>query len=66
MNYKTFKTLVFDSITEHDGDLSWYQLNRLLVWVNPEMAASLTPALVELEKEGKICRVEGANSFGTC
>jgi hypothetical protein len=62
MDYNAFKTLVMDAIASHDGDLSWYQLDRLLVWVNPEMSASLMPALAELEKEGKIFRVEDANS----
>lgn len=62
MDFDSFKALVFAATTERDGAWSWHQLDRHLVVTSPEMIGEMTPALRDLEAEGKILSIpNGAN-----
>jgi len=54
MDYESFKELVFSAIATHDGEWSWYQLDRHLSQRNPEMMGHLMAALGELQDAGRI------------
>lgn len=54
MNISEFRNLLLTKIAEHDGQWSWYQLDRAVISKNPTMNMSLMPTLQSLESEGLI------------
>lgn len=64
MDFNAFKALVFSAVAEHDGDWSWYQLDRHLARTWPEMMGDLMPALRQLEAEGRIRPVPSGENPG--
>lgn len=64
MDYGGFKSRVLAAIAEHDGAWTWYQLDRHLAAIAPEMMGNLMPALRELEQDGCIRSVGVAANPG--
>jgi hypothetical protein len=64
MDFGEFKELVFEAIAENDGQWTWYQLDRRLMGANPEMTASLMPAINELIRENRIRQASNSPKSG--
>ena len=54
MNFHQLKRSVLENIAAHDGQWSWYQLDREILWKCPQLSQQLIPAINELEAAGLI------------